>query len=130
MPSSGMLRNPNFYPWCINFALKKAYQEWLRSCHYRQLPPSPGKCQLSFHYLVRLHVGRKISDGGVINVNYFWPEGLPFSLDILWTWIIGSVINLGLRRYESDRPYLYSRYSIPSQPGPGGWSRYFRQRIR
>jgi hypothetical protein len=34
------------------------------ACHYQQLSPSPEKCQLSFRYLARALVGRKISDGG------------------------------------------------------------------
>jgi hypothetical protein len=34
------------------------------TCHLRQLSPSPGKCQLSSHYLARASVGRKISGPG------------------------------------------------------------------
>jgi len=33
-------------------------------CHDRQLSPYPEKGQLSFRYLARASVGRKISDGG------------------------------------------------------------------
>jgi hypothetical protein len=36
-------------------------------CHDRQLSPYPEKCQLSFRYLARASVGRKISDAGVGN---------------------------------------------------------------
>ena len=70
------------------------------TCHSRQLSPYPEKCQLSYRYLARASVGRKISDGGgrgTVGCRREWQGAIrPRRLAMLWLWkVFGDVISFG-----------------------------------